>query len=89
MMAGVLGMDWKTYTLRTLWIMFQGRIQDQWDHTSRLMATQAQIWGSKKSSLFYHPFRKEVDNNTMRLNRDTLPVFASMLLGVNASLLRN
>jgi hypothetical protein len=83
MMAGVLGLDWKQYTLRVLWVMFQGRTQDQWDHTSRIIAVTAQAWGSKKTSLYYHPFRKDNSSDSkMKLNRNTLPVAASMILGV-------
>lgn len=61
-MGGVLTLDWRMYTLKVLWIMFQAKIQDDYDHTSRIMM----MLGTKKPAAHYHPFRRETDSKDRR-----------------------
>jgi hypothetical protein len=58
-MAGVLGLEPWTFTLRELDYLFEGRIHERWNHTSSMMALTANCHRGKNSkdyqSADFHP----------------------------------
>ena len=54
-MAGAIGVDPKTLTLRQLFWMAEGRAKDQWQHTSSLLALIANVNRDPKKTQEFKP----------------------------------